>query len=752
MAVDTVHRVDVSLIDTPTKSVALGPERATIVREVSGVLIKPGPNEITMYGVDPQVDPDSIRVSGQGPGTITDIQTTTVTQRHTFNDLFPDCDPETEESIIDSEEPEGDFGIDKSELSQVEEEHKRIETGLSAAKVELETAKKSLEILDDYGKSIKAGDVSVEKLGDYLRTYQSQRTRLGDFCHECERKIAELLKEQSKATRKKGDLAAAFKRARDAAAKPERENRKRKLHEHSIAVAEKRRRQDDHMEFYPQHVGVVTLHMDGFSSPNESSSRRSSTVSATDGTERTGKVNLSLTYVTKKASWVPCYQLNLTTLTSSGKAVYLAEYQNFSSEVWRDAKLALSTSQTSFGGLGEKLPLLKAWHVKLFKEDNPESSTIDSWRNGLSDQEIGANHALHIQHALNASKTTSASTGYPRNIISNSTVAAQQLAMQQAQQRARQQAQQMAVQQNQQQRQLANIAQMQRALPPATPSPLLPVSNPTQPTGSPDNVAEDDVTVREDSAESADINFDSSNALAFQESSRQEHGLTTNYEIPGQRTLRPSPLKRRHVIAEIDFPKIEFSHVIIPKLRPAAFLRAKVFNTSDITLLRGNVGLTLDGTFMGIGVLHGSRPKTTFSLSLGVDPGIQVTYAKPSMRRVSGGFFAGGNETAVFTRTCQISNIKSTAVTLVVLDQVPVSQDESLQVNVLEPKGLAKEGDSVNMPRDSTLSGTGWGAGRVTLLKGGEMMWQLSVEKGKEVKLTLVYEAKMPTGQRLVGA
>lgn len=40
MATDTVHTAEISLVDTPTKSVTLGPERATIVREILGVPIK----------------------------------------------------------------------------------------------------------------------------------------------------------------------------------------------------------------------------------------------------------------------------------------------------------------------------------------------------------------------------------------------------------------------------------------------------------------------------------------------------------------------------------------------------------------------------------------------------------------------------------------------------------------------------------------------------------------------------------------
>src|SRR5699024_1484889 len=103
------------------------------------------------------------------------------------------------------------------------------------------------------------------------------------------------------------------------------------------------------------------------------------------------------------------------------------------------------------------------------------------------------------------------------------------------------------------------------------------------------------------------------------------------YDIPGTRTIRPSSLKRRHVIAELNLTNTTFSHVVVAKLRPAAFLRARITNTSSISFLRGNAGLTLDGTFLGTTSIPNCSPNSAFNHSLGVDPAIQVAYAKPTV-------------------------------------------------------------------------------------------------------------------------
>ena len=244
-----------------------------------------------------------------------------------------------------------------------------------------------------------------------------------------------------------------------------------------------------------------------------------------------------------------------------------------------------------------------------------------------------------------------------------------------------------------------------------------------------------------------------SNVLAFQESSRHDYGLTTTYDIPGQRTVKPSSHKRRHVIAELELSSVAFSHVIVPKLRPAAFLRARITNTSSTTLLRGNAGLTVDEAFLGTSRLPNCGPQTSFSLNLGVDPGILVSYAKPSVHRATTGFFTK-EDCAVFTRSCRINNTKSSSVSMMVLDQIPVSEDERLRIRIVEPKGLEKEEDVAKLGPEICTNANkskNWGKGTAHMGKNGEVKWQITLEKGVSIKLTLQYEVKIPSGQKMVG-
>ena len=244
-------------------------------------------------------------------------------------------------------------------------------------------------------------------------------------------------------------------------------------------------------------------------------------------------------------------------------------------------------------------------------------------------------------------------------------------------------------------------------------------------------------------------------ALTIQDSSWAESGLTATYEIPGLRTISPSHTMRRHRIASIHLKDTHLSYLLVPKLRAAAFLKARLRNTSSINLLRGPAGLTLDGSFLGNTTLPRCSANETFSLSLGVDPSVSVVYARPTVRRSQSGII-NKEGSGVYTRTCIITNTKSNrAVEGLLLDQIPVSEDERLKVEILQPRGLRNEGDAVR-------SGIGiataereeqkWGKASAIVKKAGEICWDFRIEAGKGAKFFLEYEAKFPSGETVLGA
>jgi hypothetical protein len=239
-------------------------------------------------------------------------------------------------------------------------------------------------------------------------------------------------------------------------------------------------------------------------------------------------------------------------------------------------------------------------------------------------------------------------------------------------------------------------------------------------------------------------------ALDFEESLMAERGFTTTYDLPGLKTLAPTSTSSKQRVARLVFSGVVLSHTIIAKYRPVANLKARIKNTSKLTLLRGLAGLTLDGSFMGRTLLPRCSAGDTFTLNLGVDPAIKVLYPKPEVRRTTTGIFSK-EDSSVYVRTITMQNTRATAgkpVSIMVQDQIPVSEDERLKVELLKPQGLHVDdaGVQAGEPGRDARQDKDWGNAKATLKKSGEISWQVKLNAGKAVRLTMEYSVSLPSG------
>jgi hypothetical protein len=88
-------------------------------------------------------------------------------------------------------------------------------------------------------------------------------------------------------------------------------------------------------------------------------------------------------------------------------------------------------------------------------------------------------------------------------------------------------------------------------------------------------------------------------SIEFQNSLVEETGFTTTFDLPGLKTLVPKFTVSKQRVARLQFTNVQFSHTIVAKYQPVAYLKAKLKNTSKLTLFPGPASLTLDGSFMG---------------------------------------------------------------------------------------------------------------------------------------------------------
>ncbi|OGM40092.1 hypothetical protein ABOM_011409 [Aspergillus bombycis] len=777
----------IQITDLPTKSVTITPQRATIVREIR-TSIQPGQHELKITGLDPQVNSDSLLIEGTGLATITDIQTSIVPRQEKFEDIYP-----LESDSDDSADPDSDSGDDDDddpELRAISDEIADVETRLAKARNERAMALSMLEILDEYARKMDPESTGAEALEGFLALYTRQRTVGNQRCHQAGVEVGEGERELARLGKKRGKVEGRLRKAREAASKKERREREKRATERARRAEQRRMKRDERFKFWTGRVGQVVVHLDSQAGFTPGSSRRSSVVDRSEIMLEPVDVVLRLSYVVPGVSWSSRYELRINTPSSSARMAYRAEFRNSSSETWTDARVTLSTSQASFSGLEQRIPSLHPWHIKLLdaiRENQEHPSWEKILRGGYANRSVVKTSGLFGTRPSGTSQfgmaTTQPQQGFGFAQFKPASANPFGAAPTQSQNStgspfsAAQPSTASAFGSPPNQNQPSSSRGLFGGLAPAAPAsnqtgdtgeasghtqkgssgglfgsggPLfgraaaaVPAQNPSEQEPNPiDHAHGEDYEGSEDEPDN-DIDTVASTSLEHQESVKQDYGLTTTYDLPGQRTLTPSSNNRRHVLADLDLESVTLSHIIVPKHSAEAFYRARIKNTSSLRIMRGRVGLTVDGTFLGTATIPNCAPGDFFSVSLGVDPSILVTYGKPTVRRLNTGFFTG-QVGAVFRRTCWIKNTKGVAADITVLDQVPVSEDKELQVEILEPKGLHEKGNEVKLDMEASH-----GSGKAVMEKKGEVKWVLHLEPGKDVRVVLEYGTKAPKGSEV---
>ncbi|EAQ88343.1 hypothetical protein CHGG_04962 [Chaetomium globosum CBS 148.51] len=615
-------------------------------------------------------------------------------------------------------------------------------------------------------------------------------------------------KEKKKAAKEKAKIWKAKEKLREKQRRRDDEQKKEKL-----------RIRKEREQFWPRSCYSVRITLDAGANFTPGSSRRSSIASAADvqvaskypkDDEASMICDLTISYVTSSAFWAPSYDLSLSSTTNTATLSFDARLTNMTSETWANSKVTLSTSQANFSGLQDDTPTLVPWRLKVVGKGGPwdgqdiahsheernEKNVWNAQQNAMVAQRpraglFGLGQAQPMQqqmqqqmqqlnHVMASHKApvppqaqnvdfgmrTFFASGSNANAISNTVAHTDNIQTESAFGRAAPQSRPAPA--------ASLFGGAARQVGPAATGGLFGGAAPrstgfaqpstVNPTAFGRSQTEEVSTANEEYSAPGANNPDDFDAqtmlepipeLTFQDSSFEETGLTATYDLPHTKTLKPSPTPSKQRVARVSFTNVTFSRTVVAKYKPAAYLRARLRNTSKLTLLRGPTGLTLDGTFLGRSTLPRCSAGDGFHVPLGVDPAIRVSYPKPDVARSTTGVFTKG-ENSVYTRTVTLVNTRAAAgkaVGVTVLDQVPVPEDEKIRVDVLQPAGLGASGGgkvvAAGMPGREGKEELDWGKATASLKKAGEVQWEVSLNAGRSVKLVLQYEVAFPTGERV---
>jgi uncharacterized protein (TIGR02231 family) len=198
------------------------------------------------------------------------------------------------------------------------------------------------------------------------------------------------------------------------------------------------------------------------------------------------------------------------------------------------------------------------------------------------------------------------------------------------------------------------------------------------------------------------------------------------YGIAGRTTVPDTGETKRVQIDEMALDPALMVRAV-PKRDEKAYLYAKIVTAKGSPLLPGQVALFRDSVFVGNGWLPLLAPEEQHELGFGVDDSIRVRYALAEEKRSETGIISTSKTDSRSYRV-SVKNLHERAMQLTVIDQVPVSQNADITVELT--------GKSAPSRRDVDN-------------KRGILAWDMQLEPTQERIIEFGYRAVWPAAKKV---
>lgn len=175
-------------------------------------------------------------------------------------------------------------------------------------------------------------------------------------------------------------------------------------------------------------------------------------------------------------------------------------------------------------------------------------------------------------------------------------------------------------------------------------------------------------------------------------------------------------------IAEHSIPAT-YSYVAVPKLDRDAFLLARATGWEKFNLVDGKANVYFGDAYVGASRINTSTTDDTLDLSLGRDNNMQLTRKMVEDR--TSRKLIGNERKETMTFEITVKNNRTAPASLTIQDQVPVSQDSEIKVDVLETSGATMDE------------------------KEGLLEWRAELQPGESKTYVLSFSIRYPKNKRV---
>lgn len=170
-------------------------------------------------------------------------------------------------------------------------------------------------------------------------------------------------------------------------------------------------------------------------------------------------------------------------------------------------------------------------------------------------------------------------------------------------------------------------------------------------------------------------------------------------------------------IQNITLPAV-YEYYAAPKLDKEAFLLARISGWDNYNLLSGEANVFYEGTFTGKSYINTQITKDTLDISLGRDKNIVIT--RNRIKDFTEKKIIGSSKKETIGIEIAVKNKKNIPVEILIQDQVPVSANKEIEVEVLELTGARKNDEN------------------------GFIEWKSRIEPSASMKYIFKYSVKYP--------
>lgn len=213
-------------------------------------------------------------------------------------------------------------------------------------------------------------------------------------------------------------------------------------------------------------------------------------------------------------------------------------------------------------------------------------------------------------------------------------------------------------------------------------------------------------------------------AQEFNYSQIQQQQTSVSFHVSKKESIPSGPSPHTTIIMTIPL-ETDLEYMAVPKLSPHVYLRSQVKNGSQAPLLPGKMNVFLGSNFVGNSTIPAVAPSEDFRLYFGIDEDIRVKREETASKKEAGSF-SGNRKSYAYKIT--VENFKKSAQRINILDQVPVSDNEKLEVKMKDINPTPVEQD------------TNW------MLK-----WILDVNSGEKREIRFGFDVEYPKDRLVDG-